>query len=586
MSGQLLPASRRSDPPVHSLPVTARAVLLGVWTVSALVHTILSVDRRLLAWPLSYAGLEFLAAVSLGYRAWKTTGASRLAWWLLTISAALEVPNLVVSLLLSRGWAAPWAAGLPSLLGLGTGVLVLAGVMSFPRAQESSGVLWRRLQDSLIFAVSVLFLLWAMGVQGNLRAAAHGMGFRVFVAYLNAALLGGGLVFMTSYDPGRIRGPLGWLGASALAWLAALSSWALAGLPPVVATQGWIVLAGAIPLFQGLAAWSPRPVEEVLARPGSERRFVGLLPYLPVAMAIGALAVLLATAPGSATRGAFAIFLVMVALLLLRQFQSIQDLQAARRTLEDRVRQRTRALEQVQDTLLRTERMNTVALMGAGLAHDLNNLLCSVKSSAELAVLKLDRGDAPGPEDLTRIAMAADRAARLTGRLMGFARREEEDLSFLDLGLAVRDMEATLRIILPRSVHLHIEVAAEGGLIIQSSRLRVEQMVVNLVANARDAMPDGGTLIVRAGVGDPEKPMALLEVADTGIGIAPDIRARIFDPFFTTKAPGQGTGLGLPSLKAMVEEGGGRMEVASEPGQGSRFRILLPLMPAAGISPR
>jgi two-component system cell cycle sensor histidine kinase/response regulator CckA len=106
------------------------------------------------------------------------------------------------------------------------------------------------------------------------------------------------------------------------------------------------------------------------------------------------------------------------------------------------------------------------------------------------------------------------------------------------------------------------------------------------VANARDAMPDGGTLTVRTGVGESEKPMALLEVADTGIGIAPDLLARIFDPFFTTKAPGQGTGLGLPSLKALVEEGGGRMEVASEPGHGARFRILLPLMPAAGITPR
>ena len=565
--------------------MAARAALVIFWSAAALLHTVLPADQRQLAWPLCYMGLEFLAAASLGYRAWRSPSESRLAWWLLTISAALEVPNLIVGLFLSRGWTGPWAAGLPNLLGLGTGLLVLAGVLSFPRAQESRGVLWRRIQDGLIFAASVLFLLWVMGVQGNLRAAAHGMGLRVFVAYLNAALLGGGLVFMTSYDPGRIQGPLGWLGASALAWLAALSCWAMTGLPPVVATQGWIVLAGAIPLFQGLAAWSPRPVEQVLAGPGSERRTTGLLPYLPVAIAIVVLAVLLATNPESVTRVAFAIFLVMVGLLLLRQFQSIQDLQAARRTLEDRVRQRTRALEQVQGTLLRTERMNTVALMGAGLAHDLNNLICSVKVSAELAALKLDEGDAPDPEDLSRITLAADRAARLTGRLMGFARREEESLSFLDLGMAVKGLEATLRIILPRSVELRIEAAADS-LIVQSSGLRVEQMLVNLVANARDAMPDGGTLTVRTGVGESEKPMALLEVADTGIGIAPDILARIFDPFFTTKAPGQGTGLGLPSLKALVEEGGGRMEVASEPGHGARFRILLPLMPAAGITPR
>ncbi len=566
--------------------MTARAVLVGVWVAAALLHRFLPGDQRPLAWPLSYAALELLAAASLGYRAWRSPGAGRLAWWLLAISATLEIPNLMIGLLLSRGWTAPWAEGLPSLLGLGTGVLVLAGVLSFPRAQEPRGVLGRRVQDGLIFAVSVLFLLWVLGLQGSLHLTIRGMGLRVFVAYLNAALLGGGVVFMTSYDPGRIRGPLGWLGASALAWLAALSAWALAGLPPVVATQGWIVLAGAIPLFQGLAAWSPRPVEEVLAGPGSERRAVVLLPYLPVAVAIGVLAVLLLSAPGSVTRGAFSIFLVMVALLLLRQFQSIQDLLAARRTLEDRVRQRTRALEQAQDTLLRTERMNTVALMGAGLAHDLNNLLCAMKSSAELATLRLDEGEVPGREDLRRIGVAADRAAHLTGRLMGFARREEEGLSFLDLGTAVKEMEATLRLLLPQTVELRIEAAPGAGLTVQSSRLRVEQMVVNLVANARDAMPEGGILRVRTGVGDSEQPMALLEVADTGVGMTPEIQARIFDPFFTTKAPGHGTGLGLSSLKALVEEGGGQLEVRSAPGRGSRFRILLPLLPVAGVSPR
>jgi signal transduction histidine kinase len=559
---------------------------VGAWLAVALLHAALSPGGRVMAWPLGYAVLEILATASLAHRAWRDPGASRLAWWLLAASTALEVPNLLLTLGLSRGWNAPWAGRVPSLLTLATGILGLAGVLAFPRAQEPRGVLWRRLQDGLIFAVAVLFLLWVMGVQGSLRAADQGMGFRVFAAYLNAALLGGGIVFMTSYDPGRIRGPIGWLGASALAWLVALSCWALAGLPPVVATHGWIVLAGAIPLFQGLAAWSPRPVEEALAGPGSVGRSVRLLPYLPVAVAVGVLAGLLAVAPGNATRGAFGIFLAMVALLLLRQFQSIQDLQAARRTLEDRVRQRTRALEQVQDMLLRTERMNTVALMGAGLAHDLNNLLCSVKSSAELAALRLGEGEPPGPEDLHRIAGAADRAARLTGRLMGFARREEEDLAPLDLGAAVKGMEATLRLILPRSVELRIDTAEGSGLLVQSSRLRVEQMVVNLVANARDAMPDGGTLTVRTGVGDSERPLALLEVADTGIGMPPDILARIFDPFFTTKPAGQGTGLGLSSLKAMVEEGDGRMEVVSEPGQGARFRIYLPLMPSAGISPR
>jgi signal transduction histidine kinase len=220
--------------------------------------------------------------------------------------------------------------------------------------------------------------------------------------------------------------------------------------------------------------------------------------------------------------------------------------------------------------------MNTVALMGAGLAHDLNNLLCAMKSSAELAAMNLEAGLSLVPEELTRIASTADRAAHLTRRLMGFVRRDVEQLSPMDLGGAVKEMEAILRLLLPRSGELRIQMLPGKALIVESSRLRLEQMLVNLVANARDAMPDGGRLTIKTGPGVPETDYALIEVVDTGVGMAPEILERIFEPFFTTKPPGKGTGLGLSSLKAMVEEGGGRLAVESEPGKGSRFRILLP----------
>jgi signal transduction histidine kinase len=560
-------------------------VLVGTWIVLACLHLALPPQGRLRTWPLAYMLLEILAAASLAYRARKTVGEERLAWWLLATSALLEVPNLLVTSLVISNLAPAWSTGLPSILSLATGVLVLTGVLSFPKGQERGGMFRRRALDSLLFATSVLFLLWVMGVQGSLRTAAAGVGFRVFVAYLNVALLGGGLVFMTSYHPDRAKGPLGWLAASALAWLAGFAAWTLAGLPSVVASEWWIVLAGGIPLFQGLAAWSPRPVEEALAGADPERRGAGLLPYLPASFAIAALAMLLIWAPLNVTRAALAIFLGMVVLLLVRQFQAIQDLQAARRTLEDRVHQRTEALEQAQDTLLRTERMNTLALMGAGLAHDLNNLLSAMKSSAELAAMTIEEGSAPAQGDLLRIATAADRAALLTRRLMGFVRRESEELSPTDLGLEVKEMEVTLRLLLPHTVDLHIEVSPEL-LIVRSSRLRLEQMLVNLVANARDAMPEGGNLRIQVGPEASSLDQAMIEVADSGSGMTREVLDRIFEPFFTTKPAGKGTGLGLPSLKAMVEEGGGSLEVASEPGQGSQFRIRLPRLPAEGLSPR
>lgn len=562
-----------------------RGILVGVWLAVAAVHLSLRPERRLLTWPLLYLALEALAGLSLAYRAAMSAGRTRLAWSLLAASALLEVPNLLLTALHGRGLLPAGAAGATSYLSLASGILVLPGILCFPAGWKQGGLLRRRVLDSLVFAAALLFLLWVMGIHASLQAAGQGMGLRVFSAYLNVALLGGGLVFMTSYHPDCVRGPLGWLGASALAWLGAISSWTLAGLPPVVAEQGWIVIAGAIPLFQGLAAWSPKSVEE--SQPDAEEgsRLAGLLPYLPVSIAVAALAGLLAWAPRQVNREAYAIFLAMAVLLLLRQFQAIQDLQAARRTLADRVEQRTLALEQAQEAMLRTERMNTLALMGAGLAHDLNNLLGAVKGSADLAVMNLEDGIAPQKDELERIALAAERASLLTRRLMEFARREKEELRPMDLGRAVQDMEATLRLLLPKSVAFLMQMPSQGPLAVLTSRIRLEQMLVNLVANAGDAMPGGGVLRIRVDHAGPDLDEAMIEVVDSGVGMTPEVLARIFDPFFTTKAPGKGTGLGLSSLKAMVEEGGGRLEVESAPGQGAQFRILVPRLPDGALNP-
>jgi signal transduction histidine kinase len=550
--------------------------LVAAWALVAGIHLALRPEQRLLLWPLGYMFLEVLACASLAYRAGRTAEA-RMAWSLLAVGACLSILSLLLNALEPRGRLPSWAAILPSYLSLAEGILVLAGILSFPRGRERGGRFRRRVLDALIFAVSLLFLLWMMGIQGSLRTAAQGVGLRVFAAYLNVALLGGGLVFMTSYHPDRVRGPLGWLAASACAWLAAVSCWTLSGLPAVLATKPWIILAAAIPLFQGLAAWSPRLVEGTLVAAYPERKVAGLLPYVPVAIAVLVLAATLVWAPRQATREAYAIFLVMVLLLLFRQVQAIEDLEAARRTLEDRVRQRTQALEQAQETLLRTDRMNTMALMGAGLAHDLNNLLSVIKSSAELAVLDLEERGQAVTRDLTRIATTADRAARLTGRLMGFVRRETEELAPMDVVREIREMESTLRLLLPGTVRLYMAFPSPGNLFVRSSKLRLEQMLVNLVANAGGAMPGGGRLTIYAGAGDPGTKEALIEVADSGVGMTAEVMERIFDPFFTTKPSGKGVGLGLPSLKAMVEASGGRLEVASEPGRGSRFRIFLPM---------
>ncbi len=558
----------------------ARPILVGAWLLVVAAHLAASPERRSLVWNLGYLLVEVLAFASLGYRAWRSGSQERLAWLLLWASALLDVINIGLWIPPAFGYPVAGASSLFKLLSLGTGILVLAAILSFPRGRSRPGATRRRVLDGLLFAASVLFLLWVAGVHGALHSPSPDLSLRVLVAYLNAALMGGGLVFMTSSKPHRFRGPLGWLGASALAWLVVLSGWALAGLPLAPQLLWWWPVVGCIPLFQGLAAWSPTP-DEGPATPEATGRFTRFLPYFPVVGALGVMAVLILRAPLYLVRGASGIFLVMVVLLLLRQVQAVEDLEAARRTLEDRVRDRTQVLEQAQHTLIRTERMNALAMMGAGLAHDLNNLLGAVKSSADLAVMNLEEGVPPGPAELNRIAMAADRAALLTRRLMEFARREEEALQPLDLGRELRGMEVTLSLLLPRSVNLVIDVPLEDVLMVKSSTLRLEQMMVNLVANARDAMPTGGYLGIQVIRGGDHGEKALIQVIDSGTGMPPEVLARIFDPFYTTKEPGKGTGLGLSSLKAMVEEGRGALEVESEPGLGTRFRILLPL-----VSPR
>ena len=563
-----------------------RVGLVTTFAVAAILHQYLGPALRPRIWTLSYLLLEVLAFACLLARAQWTRGRARMAWAILAFSTFLEIPNLGITFLRITGSASGGHYATSSLLTTATGILVLVGVLCFPNGGLRGPASVRRALDGLIFAAATLFILWVMGVHSAVGTAAPEVVPRMLAAYINVALLGGGLVFVTSYHPDRIRGPLGWLGASALAWLAAISCWTLAGLSASPGGDSWIVLAGGIPLFQGLAACSPARTEPEPRDPRPGLQAARLLPYLPVVLALVILAALLPGFPLHLMRGAIAIFLVLVLLILLRQLQAILDLVAARRNLEARVRERTVALEQAQDTLLRTERMNTLALMGAGLAHDLNNLLSAMKSSAELAALNLDEGRPATRGDLARIASTADRAAQLTRRLMGFVRREVEDLVPTDLGRELREMEAILRLLLPPGIDFRIAADPRQALVVLSSRLRLEQMLVNLVANARDAMPKGGSLEVRAMPHPTEAAWSLIEVEDTGTGMTPEVLERIFEPFYTTKAPGKGTGLGLPSLKALVEEGGGRLEVESAPGKGACFRILLPKAQPGGFSLR
>lgn len=246
--------------------------------------------------------------------------------------------------------------------------------------------------------------------------------------------------------------------------------------------------------------------------------------------------------------------------------------------LEERVRERTRRLEEIQVVMLRTERLNTLAMIGAGLAHDLNNLLFTISLAMQQLQADATDGKVARAELLGRIAAATTEATRLTKRLMSFARNENGAVepTPVEITAAVASQEELLRMLLPRTIGLEVVVDAPKTHVMLPETL-VEQALVNLVSNARDAMPSGGSVTVRLHE-EKEKSSRrlLLDVTDTGHGIAPEMHGVIFETFFSTKAE-KGTGIGLASVRALMESIGGTVSVHSGPGKGATFSLSFPL---------
>jgi two-component system cell cycle sensor histidine kinase/response regulator CckA len=217
-------------------------------------------------------------------------------------------------------------------------------------------------------------------------------------------------------------------------------------------------------------------------------------------------------------------------------------------------------------------------------AHDFNNLLTAVLGHAELALAAADPAGAVHA-DLERIRTATTKAAAVTGQLLTFSRKQRVDSRIVDPGGLVTELAATLHPMLGEDVRLELSLAPDLGLV-RADPAQLEQVLMNLTVNARDAMPNGGSLTIEmANMDFAEAPLlteanlppgayVMLGVSDTGVGMTPD---RIFEPFFTTKGPTKGTGLGLAMVYGVVTQSGGQISVYSEPGgAGSTFKIYLP----------
>ena len=234
--------------------------------------------------------------------------------------------------------------------------------------------------------------------------------------------------------------------------------------------------------------------------------------------------------------------------------------------------------ERLQEQLRQSQKMESIGRLAGGIAHDFNNLLTAIRGYAELGVLDVEV-DSPVRENLEQIARAAGRAAELTGQLLAYSRKQVLRPQVLDLNTVVSGMAPMLARILGEDVLLSTALETELEPT-QADPAQFEQVVLNLAVNARDAMPEGGRLLVRtANIETEEGARVALVVADTGTGMDAATAAQIFEPFFTTKAVGEGTGLGLATVHGIVAQSGGAIAVESEPGIGTTFTVSLPLAP-------
>ncbi|MFV0624551.1 PAS domain S-box protein [Sphingomonas sp. ac-8] len=251
------------------------------------------------------------------------------------------------------------------------------------------------------------------------------------------------------------------------------------------------------------------------------------------------------------------------------------------------ISERRRAQEEIERTrqaLSQAQKMEAIGRLTGGVAHDFNNLLTVIRSSADL----LQRPDLPEEKRaryVQAIADTADRAARITGQLLAFARRQPLRPERFAVAERVRGMEQILGTTLGDTAALTIDIADAVGSV-EADPSQFETAILNLVINARDAMPDGGSVRITAARTDAIPAIrghaaahgAFVEVAvaDTGSGIAPETLERIFEPFFTTKPVNKGTGLGLSQIYGFAKQSGGDIAVASRAGEGSRFSLFLP----------
>jgi PAS domain S-box-containing protein len=257
---------------------------------------------------------------------------------------------------------------------------------------------------------------------------------------------------------------------------------------------------------------------------------------------------------------------------------------------------------QLEDQLHQARKMEAIGMLTGGVAHDFNNLLTIITGYSQLILAKAPKDD-PNRHSAEQIVKAAERAGELTSQLLAFSRRRTTEAKPLDLNAVVSSLSTMMKRLIGEDIELRLALGEQLGWVVADAG-QLEQVLLNLAVNSRDAMPKGGVLTIETVNATVERdhrgrtpalksgPYVLLMVSDTGCGMDDATRARIFEPFFTTKSAGAGTGLGLFTVAGIVKRSGGAVDVLSSPGGGTCFQVYLPLVgravaaspPPAGIA--
>ncbi len=243
-------------------------------------------------------------------------------------------------------------------------------------------------------------------------------------------------------------------------------------------------------------------------------------------------------------------------------------------------------VKQMQEDLVQSRKMETIGRLAGGVAHDFNNLLMAISAYSELLLLKLPPADPLG-KDVSEILKAAEHGASLTRQLLAFGRKQMLMPKLLDLNEVIKNLQGLLQRLIGEHIELDLALLADSGRI-NVDPVQIEQVIINLAANARDAMPGGGKLMIETANDRLDEASGrglaavlpgdyiTMSMRDTGLGIDPETLTKVFEPFFTTKERGKGTGLGLSTAYGIVKQSGGHIIVSSAVNQGTEFKIFLP----------